>query len=411
MEGNEVKTILVYDDEDKQTEQFGKKLNNALEKAGQDKEFLVKQLDDEDFQDSIKQLQDRQNKLRENKKYSDDKTEFDNASIFIIDYDLLYSQAGKLITGEIVTYIVRCFSSCKLIIGLNQYGRNPFDLTLKGHPESFADLNLGADQLSNPDLWRGDWGHLRRGYRPWSWPNLSDFLHNFDKKVNDVKEHLDTPIHKVIGFDLELLQLLPHAIVQFIGKDEKKEPDQVTFRDFVTKSENALRPKDADALNDGINDHILARIGAARISKWLERLIIPEQNILVDAPHLISRYPSLMRGDRKQIETWNRTANLVDYSKLGLKTNLIEPYRFEKDYWISRPVWFWNKLRECEAIKEIKEPWGTDTPNWVFCEDASRFYERKYCKEFLADTVSPFTRRFTKGFEKVDYRPKFRFAL
>lgn len=411
MGGNQVKTILVYDDETNQSKQFEKKLNNALKRAKRDNEFVVKRLDEKKFKNSIKQLEDRQDKLRKEEEFCNECTEFDNASIFIIDYDLLYSQAGKLLTGEIVAYIVRCFTNCKMVIGLNQYGRNTFDLTLKGHPGSFADLNLGADQLSNPDLWRGCWGNLRRGYRPWSWPNLSDFVHNFDKRVKDVKENLDTPIYKVIGFDHELLQLLPHTIVQFIGKDETKEPDQVTFRDFVIKSENALRPKDAAVLNNGINDNILARVGAARISKWLERHIIPEQDILVDAPHLISRYPSLITGDRKQIETWNQTANLVEYSKLGLRTNLIEPYRFEKDYWISRPVWFWSKLRECDIIKEIREPWGTEIPNWVFCEDASRFYERRNCKEFLADTVSPFTRRFAKGFEKVDYRPKFRFAL
>ena len=55
---------------------------------------------------------------------------------FIIDYDLLGSQAEKSptgsLTGEIIAYLVRCFSRCKLIIGLNQYGSNPFDLTLRG---------------------------------------------------------------------------------------------------------------------------------------------------------------------------------------------------------------------------------------------------------------------------------------
>ena len=111
----------------------------------------------------------------------------DNASIFIIDYDLLSSQeegeekneeffTGSL-TGEIVAYLVRCFSKCKLIIGLNQYGNNPFDLTLRGDLDSFADLNLGGDQLDNPNLWMGDWQDSEQEFRPWSWPNLCDLLH------------------------------------------------------------------------------------------------------------------------------------------------------------------------------------------------------------------------------------------
>ena len=304
---------------------------------------------------------------------SDETTEFDEAAIFIIDYDLLKSQATKFLTGEIIAYIVRCFSECKLIVGLNQYGHNSFDLTLRGHPESFADLNLGVDQLSNPDLWRGNWGDFRQRYRPWYWPNLSDALGNFDRKVEEALENLDKPICEVLCFGPELFRLLPRTVVQFIGKVEGKEPDETTLREFVLQSGNGLRPKDAT-----ISDkNVLARVGAARISKWLERLVLPEQDFLVDAPHLVSRYPSLITDDEKKIKAWNRTAQLVDCDELGLNTDLIEPCRFEKDYWVSRPVWFWDKLRECESIQEIKEPWLTVKPSWVFCEDAFSFLQSK----------------------------------
>jgi hypothetical protein len=154
----------------------------------------------------------------------------------------------------------------------------------------------------------------------------------------------------------------------------------------------------------------LARVSAARISKWLERLVLPGQDILVDAPHLVSRYPSLMTGDVMDIETWNRTARLVSHEDLGLRTDLIEPFRLKKDHWLSRPVWFWDEVRECQDILEVREPWKMERPNWVFCEDASRFYEEG-CREFIADVASPFARRFVKNFEGVDYRPKVRFSL
>ena len=399
------KKILIYDDELEQTKRFKDKLDRALKKAGKDQDFAIETLCEDALQCSIEKLQNKQEELRDNGTCSDETTEFDDTSIFIIDYDLLKSQATKFLTGEIIAYIVRCFSDCKLIIGLNQYGDNPFDLTLRGHLESFADLNLGADQLGNPDLWRGDWGDSRRGYRPWYWPNVSDSLHHFDKKVEDVRENLKEPIHEVLDFDRELFQLLPREIVQFIGKE--KEPVETTFREFVTHSGNGLRPKDKD-ISDA---KVLARVGAARISKWLERLVLPEQNFLVDAPHLVSRYPSLIDDVEKKIKAWNSTAQLVNYRELGLDIDLIECYRFKKGYWISRPVWFWDKLRECEEIKEVREPWLTVKPNWVFCEDASRFYNQKDCTEFLADTVSPFTRRYLNGFKDVDYRPRVRLSL
>ena len=401
------KKILIYDDEKKQTERFENALKQTLKKVGQDQDFVIQTLSDEALQCSIKTLQKKQVAFRSKENFSDETTEFDDTSIFIVDYDLLKSKAGELLTGEIIAYTVRCFSECKLIVGLNQYGNNSFDLTLRGHPESYADLNLGETQLSNSDLWRGDWGDFRRGFRPWYWPNLFDSLHNFDRKVAEVKENLDSPICKVLGFNPKLFRLLPRGIVQFIGKSEEKELAETTFREFVTHSGNGLRPKDATILDK----NVLARVGAARISKWLERLVLPEQDFLVDAPHLISRYPSLITDDEKKIKDWNRTAQLVDYRDIGLNTDLIETYRFQKDYWISRPVWFWDKLRECESIHEMKEPWLTVKPNWVFCEDASRFYNRKDCGEFFADTDSPFTRRFVKDFKGVDYRPRVRFSL
>lgn len=408
--------ILIYDDEHGRIDDFKRKLGEGLDKAGQSEKFDIISLENGAFQDSIRVLEQRRIMFRdEGESIKDGAEEIDNASIFIIDYDLLgsqveESQVGSL-TGEIIAYLVRCFSKCKLIIELNQYGGNPFDLTLRGDLDSFADLNLGEHQLNNPDLWRGDWGDSRQGFRPWYWPNLRDSLRNFEKKIKDVQENLDKPVSEFFNFGSELFQLLPRRIVQFVEKQEQKEHFQTTFREFVTESGNGLRFKDTKALDKGINDHILARVGAARISKWLEYLLLPEQDILVDAPHLISRYPSLIAGDGKKIETWNKIAQLIGHDKLELRTDLIDPYRFQKAHWISRPVWFWDKLRECEHISEIIEPWLTVKPDWVFCEDASYFYNRENCREFLADTASPFTQRFVKYFDEVDYRPRVRFSL
>ena len=420
------KKILIYDDEPKRTNKFKGKLKIGLDKADRSDNFDVISMKDGEFQDAIEALQKRRIEFRKNNVVcleggpKDGGDTIDNASIFMIDYDLLGRQVKKsptgYLTGEITAYLVRCFSRCKLIVGLNQYGSNPFDLTLKGDLDSFADLNLGADQLDNPNFWVGDWKDSKREFRPWSWPSLCDLLRDFDKRVEDVQGNLKIPVSEFLDFDRELFELLPREIVQFIWRDKGKEHFQTTFREFITKSGNGLKSKDAENLDDNINKHVLARVGAARISKWLEQLVLPEQDILVDAPHLVSRYPSLIKGDRKKIETWNKTAQLVGHKKLeelGLESNLIEDCRFEKDYWISRPVWFWDKLRECENIKEVTEPWLTASPDWVFCEDASRFYNRGKCRDFLADTNSPFTQRFVKYFDEdeVEYRPRARFML
>ena len=418
----EPETILIYDDEPERKGKFKGKLEKGLNEANQSENFKVDSLDGPEFQNAIKALERRRIEFRQGEIDLENNLkgaaeEIDNASIFIIDYDLLRSQTEEeeffigSLTGEIVAYLVRCFSKCKLIVGLNQYGSNPFDLTLRGDLDSFADLNLGDQQLGNPNLWVGDWKDSGHEYRPWSWPNLADSIHNFDKRIEVVQKKLDKPICKVLGFDPEVFQLLPREIVQFIGQYEEKEPFQTTFREFVTKSGNGLRSKDEKEVVKGINDQVLARVGAARISKWLEQLVLPEQDILVDAPHLVSRYPSLIKDGEDKIETWDETARLVDYANLGLDTDSIEPYRFKESYWISRPAWFWDKLCEDERIKEVSEPWLTVKPDWVFCEDTSCFHKQEVCKEFLADIASPFTRRFVKDFDGVDYQPRVRFSL
>lgn len=433
MEGGEVskKQILIYDDDSGRRRDFKGKLKRALNKVGQSENFNIESLDDDDFQNAIKALEQRRIDFRENTEIdfegsSDDGIiKIDHASIFIIDYDLLSSPEEKdkkkevlltgSLTGEIVAYLVRCFSKCKLIVGLNQFGSNPFDLTLRGDLDSFADLNLGEKQLDNPGLWKSNWEDSEQEFRPWSWPNLCDLLRDFDARVREIQDNLEDNLEKSIGeflnFDRELFQVLPREIVQFIEKQEKREHYQTTFWEFLTESGNGLRLKDTEKLKKGVNVHILARVGAARISKWLEQLVLPEQDILVDAPHLVSRYPSLIEGDMEEIGTWNSIAQLVKPDKLGLKTNLIESYRFDKDHWISRPVWFWDKLRECERIREIIEPWLTVKPGWVFCEDTSYFEYRENCQEFLAETASPFTRRFVKKIDDVDYRPRVRFSM
>ncbi|MFQ5798464.1 MAG: hypothetical protein ACE5H0_07205 [Bacteroidota bacterium] len=397
-----MKKILIYDDE----EPFANTLKENLAKLPVlEGIFEVETLSEEEFQGTMEVLKKRQIALRKDDEWGDERSPLDEASIFIVDYDLLYSTAGDFLTGELVAYLARCFSECRLIVGY-RYGDNAFDLTLRGQPESFADLYVGGRHLSNPGLW-GVTEATEVGFRPWCWPILPDYLRDFEKKVEGVKTSLaeDVPICQVLGFSPELFVRLPRSIGQFLGA----KPAETTFRQFVTKSGNGLEQKDATSADD-VSEDALARVGAARISKWLERLVLPEQDILVDAPHLVSRYPSLMTGDAMDIEIWNRTARLVSHENLGLRTDLIEPFRLKKDHWLSRPVWFWDEVRECQDILEVREPWKMERPNWVFCEDASRFYEEGY-REFVADVESPFARRFVKNFESVDYRPKVRFSL
>lgn len=289
----------------------------------------------------------------------------------------------------------RCFSKCGLIVGMNQYTRRGqptnFDLTLQGHLRSFADLNISSEQLDNPGLWN----EMRSLFRPWHWPQLPDFLVSFQKRVKDVEDHLDEPICKTLGIE-NLESVFPRSISTFLGRH----PARTTFREFAESSGNGLQVKDENK-----NDELVARIAAARISKWLERLVLPGQDILVDAPHLVSRYPSLLEGAPSKVETWNRTTCLCGLDDLGLDDTHIKACQFMKDFWLSRPAWFWQRLSEVQDIDEVSEPWERKETRFVFCEDTSSFHRRKECTEFYAELASPFRRRYVYRVKGINYEP------
>ena len=225
--------------------------------------------------------------------------------MFVIEYNLLDAPAGKgLVTGERVSYLARCFSECAFIIGVNQFGENPFDLTLRGHLESYADLNVGSVQLDNVGLWSDE----KKGFRPWYWPVVPCSAESSRQRVRDVREHIDEPISKALGLE-SIMRAIPRSALGFLGKA----PKNCTFRDFVLKSGNGIKGKYRN-----IGENAIANIAAARISKWLERLVLPGQDILVDAPHLVYRYPSLLQGDREAIDTWNRTTTFDSTGSRGI---------------------------------------------------------------------------------------------
>ena len=389
-----MKKILIYDDE----ERFKRRLEEGLSGLSVLKhEFAISSMSEQDFEEAMNSLRYRQMELRDHGGWTDEGNPLDDIAIFVIDYDLVLNKKDPFLTGETVAYMARCFSQCGLIVAVNQY-RHDFDLTLRGHPDSFADLNITDRQLNNPNLW----GETVEGFHPWYWPVLPSYQQGFEKRVRDVRENLDRPVCEVLGFSPESFNVLPRSVSEFLST--KKHPSEVTFRAFVLKSGNGLRAKDASK----VDDEVLARVGAVRVSKWLERLVLPEQDILVDAPHLVFRYPSLLIEDATRIATWNTTAQKVECN--ALNRTILEAYRLQQDYWVSRPVWFWERVRESRDILEVKEPWKMSRPDWTFCEDASRFYEEGY-REFVAATESPYSRRFVRYFDGIRYSPIVRLSM
>lgn len=388
-----MKKIVIYDDDSGLAEGYVERVRKLS--PVKKKSFSIDCMPQEVFDSQMDVLRERQKAARKKEGWGDGSIDVDKISIFIVDFDLI--NTSSFLTGEEVAYVVRCFSKCGLIIGLNLESRKRvfnsyFDLTLKGHPESFCDLNIDAAQLDNLGLWTDE----RRDFRPWNWPQLPEYLDLMEQKINSVIKNLEKPIAQVLQFN-EILQLFSGEALEFLGGD----PEKVTFKDFVLYSGNGLRGRDKTS------DENIPRIAAARISKWLERLILPGQDILVDAPHLVTRFPSLLAEDHEDLSNWNKTTSFTK-TKLPLDFEKLDDFSFKNDFWLSRPAWFWNRVYTNNKIMEVKEPWKSEEPKFAFCEDSSTFEKKELCKEFYATFESPYNQRFVhaKQFKDVDYAPK-----
>src|SRR5215471_10714862 len=258
-----MKTILICDDEHRSREKWKRELKAVVRHVGAS--FTVDSISDsKELLDSIAELEVRRHNARRHSNTSTirNANRFDTADILIVDYDLLKLNEGGsgYLTGEGVAYLCRCYSHCGLIIALNQYGNNYFDLTLKGHPESYADLNIGSAQLMNQGLWTEDWS----GFRPWYWPLLPSACDAFERRWKQLQDHLQEPVLSYLGFSMKTIKTLPRSTREFLGRGS--EPEKTTFATFVTDSGSGLRPKDKVGDNESV-----ARIAAARLGKWLER--------------------------------------------------------------------------------------------------------------------------------------------
>ena len=239
---------------------------------------------------------------------------------------------------------------------------------------------------------------------------LPKLVVDFRTSVADVTGALDQKlsIQQMLGFPGETWEWLPRNVLQFLGRNEDD-----GLLNFVCTSSRGFKPKDRMLFSESKEvDHTsVSRMLAARISKWLKWLVLPELDILVDAPHLVSRFPSLLQGDHSRVETWNATSVRHEEKVSNLDTDVLEGCRLKQSHWLSRPVWFWRDVMECEAIPDVRTPWNIESPPWVFCEDTSSFQPEEKCRTFKAETISPFATRYVKKINGVDYLPPQRFAL
>lgn len=333
----------------------------------------------------------------------------DEASIVIVDFDLtprrgrsadlgydtLKSLRGSF--GDTFAYLARCYTTAGYVVLVNQiFYQSTFDLTMREFEFSAADLNITDSDLDNEGLW---YGLVRQAaFRPWHWPRLLDAGAFIDDLASRIQ--LDDPVLETLGLDdPDVYDLFDTQQLEVLGKADAR---QATFRTLTeANSRFGVRSEYEEPAEPARK-----RIAAAALTHWLERIVIPGQNILVDAPHLAQRRPHLLLSEPTKGQ-FDRLADMsAPRAELGeiLDLDQLAEAHTPASDWTMRPVWLWPRC-----------PRGPITSDsLVFCEDVSYFLPIDESEEFRSELPGPFRTRFVAGDIKgksgipIDYRPESR---
>ncbi|MDQ3752173.1 MAG: hypothetical protein M3333_04705 [Actinomycetota bacterium] len=391
--------IVLLEDDDALRSEWAEALGTVADLTGDEVSIEV----EDDVAGFVQRLENRREEAR--RAPQDEPFEgsnVDSADLLVVDYDL--TLAGVALTGRRVSYLARCYSSCGVVMLLNERGDNWFDVRLRGDLEAFAQLPVGGRQLANPGLWSGV---PTPYFRPWQWPVIAQAVRDQAARVEIVNGNLYAPAMETVGVPGAVVDAMPRSLVEALSTHVNLR--EATFDELATSQ---LRRKDT------LGAAGRASLIAAQLASWLEAIVLPGQNVLVDAPHLVARYPSLLSGPAEELSSWDRTANLSRSADgLGMHADILAEAAPAAP-WLSRPTWFWSVVSENQDIAEVRDPWGSRTAPFAFAEDLSRFVPVDAVRTFTADVDSPFVRRFARGpveedpFGRgVEYLPSQRFAM
>jgi len=399
--------VLVCDDEPDEAKQWLDEIDKALP-AGTYELRPVPSLDE--IKKAIQVLLRRRATSSEARDHRQSICLFDEADVLVIDYDLLHIDETNIrYTGEGVARLARAFSQCGVVVVLNQYVEAQFDLGLRGHFESFADLNIDGALIGTEGLWRvGPWTN----FRPWHWPVLDRAWRQFRDRVTFLSDsgNLSRPILQMLRMTKGDAEHLSDTAFGLLAPTAESY-DRIakwTFAEFLRDNSAAVDTRGTNALIQN-NPAASARFVASRVAKWLEREVLGPQDVLVDIPHLIQRCPFLLRGDITDLGTWNRA---VHGGRDDLQETVPASAWFGMDDWLSRPAVWWHQLEVHEPFREARAAFDYGSaPDFVFLEDASQFAPLDEATEFRAGFHNHYDRRYLKLFEGVRYAPQRRLAF
>lgn len=386
--------------------------------------YDVTPLTPEQFVEAFEALQTRKADEAQDRTASrDDKAAaIDKAAILILDYDLtprhntaepslgevhgpLKQLEGKY--GDTFALLARCYSTTGYIVLVNhRVQTSTFDLTMTMFMNSISDLNVAQPDLERPELWLGssanNAGPAALPFRPSHWPALLDAPSRLVDFASAVE--LDQPILPFLGIASDMVTAFADEQLDVFSlrDDDDTDPSTVTFRQLATESAYGLSGK-SDKQSD---ENILRRIAAAGVLRWLERVVVPAQNVLIDAAHLAERFPQLIPTGANDAETWSALTSVAAGSGVIEQLPAAAEHLLPKlSVWLSRPVW--SAAGASRVARSLPRLASAETPR-VFCEDVSSFAGIDVAQEYTSALPGSFRQRFVAQVRSadVDYRPR-----
>ena len=346
----------------------------------------------------------RRSDLRQGRKRIRKRCIFDDIDILVIDYDLLHiDEANAQYTGEGLGRLVRMFTECAVIVVVNQYPQAHFDLRLRGHLESHADLNMDAELIAVPGLWREPpW----TGFRPWRWQTLNAAVRTQRARQKVVATKFSQSVLDTVGMRSEDASRLSDFAFGFLSPSANRFQSlrEATFQSFLNDASDG---RDIRSLAESDRE-AATRVASARIGKWLEREILGGQDVLIDIPHLLQRFPFVLGDTVADLDIWNSAVHDPEVVARVVE----EDAWFARNEILSRPAIWTSRFQADTNVREMRATFDfASVPEFVFVEDRSVFVKLSEAMEFRAGFHNVFDRRYIARVDGISYGPQRRLAF
>jgi hypothetical protein len=418
--GERVTRILVLDDNPDRAKATVAQVESALSKHSH--KFTISHLSGDELRPIIVDMFSIYREFLKNGKI--ERTLFE-AEIAIVDYNLSEIHfEGAIHTADTIIGYARALSNGIYYVALNRNESVDFDLRYAiGDYDSKADASLNFSHLSIPPLWSDD--VPSSGFRPWYWPIL---MHSHDRRrslISHIGSNIERSVLATLGLsdlDFEALSLHARGFLESArSKDDERPLSSLTFLDIFLSTGRSISQEDRTKILANLKDgkatlEPILQIVSHEIDVWLRRDLIGGQDVLVDVPHLVERYPFLLGTSVGNNDAWTAITTNSDDAltllKRGGHWERLESYLLpDWHIWSDRPVFKWKGIDSDDELVEqhLRFEWK-DSPDIVFAEDTSRFVDRKTASRFNMETETSYPSRYVEVVDGFSYVPRSRLS-